>query len=70
MKRLYRSKLDRKLFGVCGGLGNLFSLDPTFFRLAWIVIGISTGVVPALIAYLVAWILIPLETMQEVLKDE
>lgn len=34
-KRLTRSKKDRMLFGVCGGLGEYFGIDPTFIRLAF-----------------------------------
>ncbi len=36
-KRLYRSRYDRKLFGVCGGLGNFFNIDPTLVRVIFIV---------------------------------
>jgi phage shock protein C len=59
MKRLYRSKVDRRLFGVCGGLGEMFNLDPTFFRIAWVMVAFATGFVPAIVAYLVAWVLVP-----------
>jgi phage shock protein C len=61
MKRLYRSKVDRRLFGVCGGLGELFNLDPTFFRIAWVMVAFATGFIPAIIAYIVAWVLVPLK---------
>ena len=36
-KKLYRSKTDRRIAGVCGGLGNYFDIDPTIIRLAWVV---------------------------------
>jgi phage shock protein C len=60
MKRLYRSKNDRMLGGVCAGLGEHFDIDPTVIRLVWAVItvlSIGTGV----LVYIIAWILIPEE---------
>ena len=33
MKRLYRSETDRKIMGVCGGLGEYFDVDPVIFRI-------------------------------------
>jgi phage shock protein C len=60
MKRLYRSKNDRMLGGVCAGLGEHLDIDPTVIRLVWAVItilSIGTGVV----VYILAWILIPEE---------
>jgi phage shock protein PspC (stress-responsive transcriptional regulator) len=60
MKRLYRSKNERMLGGVCAGLGEHFDIDPTVIRLAWAVItvlSIGTGV----LVYIIAWILIPEE---------
>jgi phage shock protein PspC (stress-responsive transcriptional regulator) len=60
MKRLYRSKNDRMLGGVCAGLGEHLDVDPTVIRLIWAVIAvlsIGTGV----LVYILAWILIPEE---------
>jgi phage shock protein C len=60
VRRLYRSRRERKLFGVCGGLGDYFSLDPTIVRLLFVVAVIgSFGV--AVLAYLVMTILVPEE---------
>lgn len=59
VKRLYLSTTDKKLAGVCGGLGEYFEADPTIIRLATAVIAIITGVIPMLIGYLVAWLIIP-----------
>jgi phage shock protein C len=59
MKRLYRSAADRKIAGVCGGLGEYLDLDPTILRLAWALICIITGIVPLVVVYLLAWILVP-----------
>ncbi len=60
MKRLYRSKNDRMLGGVCAGLGEHLDIDPTVIRLVWAVItviSVGTGV----LVYILAWILIPEE---------
>jgi phage shock protein C len=60
MKRLYRSKKERMLGGICAGLGEHFDIDPTVIRLVWVVItviSIGTGV----LVYILAWILIPEE---------
>jgi phage shock protein C len=60
MKRLYRSKKERILGGVCGGLGEHLDVDPTVVRLVWAVIALlSLGT--GLIIYLIAWIIIPEE---------
>ena len=56
-KKLYRSK-KRIIAGVCGGLGEYLKVDPTIIRLLWIfLILISFGA--GLIAYAIAWIIIP-----------
>lgn len=59
MKKIYRSQQDKKIAGIFGGLGELFSIDPTLLRLAFVFIGLITGVIPAIIAYLVGWMIIP-----------
>lgn len=56
-RRLYRSATDRKLGGVCGGIGEYFEVDPTIIRVVFI-LGLITGI--GVLAYLVAWIVIPL----------
>lgn len=58
MKRLYASK-DRKIAGVCGGIADYFDVDPTLVRLGWIVLTVATGVVPGVIAYVIAAIIMP-----------
>lgn len=59
-KRLYLSK-DKKIAGVCGGIGEYFDLDPSLVRLGWIVMTIMTGVIPGIVAYVVAAMVIPNE---------
>ena len=58
MKRIYRSRQDRMVCGVCGGIAEYFDIDPTLVRLAWVIlscIGAGTGIV----AYIIASIIIP-----------
>lgn len=59
MKRLYRSRRERILCGVCGGIGEYFDLDPTLVRLAWIVLFALAG--SGILAYIIAAIIIPSE---------
>jgi len=59
MKKIYRSQKDKKIAGIFGGLGELFSIDPTLLRLVFVFIGLSTAIFPVVIAYLVGWMIIP-----------
>ncbi len=61
MKRLYRSRTDRKIAGVCGGLAEYMEVDPTIVRLIAILILIFTGFVPMIFIYLIACLVIPLK---------
>ena len=61
-KRLYRSRSDRMVAGVCGGLGQYFDVDPMLFRVAFLVLGFTgTGV----LAYIVLAIIVPERPAQE-----
>ena len=42
-KKLYRSSTDKKIAGVCGGLGEYFNIDPTLVRLGAVVLGLCGG---------------------------
>lgn len=59
IKRLYRSRTDREIAGVCGGLAKYFEVDPVFIRLAWVLI-VLFGVT-GILFYIIAWIIMPLE---------
>ncbi|NLK44050.1 MAG: PspC domain-containing protein [Tissierellia bacterium] len=59
MKRLYLSDTDRKISGVCGGIGEYFEVDSTLIRLAWVFLSIFTAGFPGLIAYIIAAAIIP-----------
>ena len=56
-KKLYRSKRNRLIAGVCGGLGKYFNIDPTIVRLVWLLFIFAGG--SGILAYLIAWIIIP-----------
>ena len=58
-KRLYRSRTDRKLAGVCGGLAVYFGIDPVIPRLTWVVFALAAGM--GVLAYIICWLVIPLE---------
>lgn len=58
MKRLYRSKKDRILGGVCGGLGEYAVIDPTLIRIFLVILIVfSWGMF--LLIYIIAWIIMP-----------
>jgi len=56
-KKLYLSDIDRKIGGVCGGIGEYFSIDPTLIRLIWMILVLFGGT--GIIAYFIAWAIIP-----------
>ena len=59
MKRIYRSRTDKKVAGIFGGIAELYNLDPSLLRLLAVFVGIATGFLPLVITYLVGWIIIP-----------
>ncbi|MDI3543175.1 MAG: hypothetical protein PWP57_779 [Candidatus Atribacteria bacterium] len=67
-KRLYRSRTDKMLGGVCGGIARYFNVDPTLIRLLAVALIIAGGA--AIIAYIIAWIIIPEEPKEKKLEEE
>ena len=59
MKKFYRSRDDNVIAGVCGGVAELFSVDPNLVRLAVVFVALLTHVFPAVITYVAAWIILP-----------
>lgn len=57
-KALRRSRHNRILAGVCGGLGEFFGISATWFRLAML-LALLPGGVPGILIYLILWIVIP-----------
>ena len=57
---LQRSRVDRQIAGVCGGIARYFDIDPVFVRVGWVVFSIVPGaILLGVLAYLVAWLIIP-----------
>jgi len=58
MKKLYRSKKDKIIAGVCGGIGEYFNIDPVLIRILWLFFTFLGGA--GILAYIIAWVVIPL----------
>lgn len=58
MKRLYKSRTNKKICGVCGGIAEYFEIDPTVMRLLWLLF-CTTGF--GVVAYFVAALIMPYE---------
>lgn len=56
-RKLYRSKTDRQIAGVCGGLAEYFNIDPTIVRLLFVLGLILVG--GTFWAYVIMWIVVP-----------
>lgn len=59
MKKLYLTKKNSKILGVCGSIGETYGIDPTIVRLITIFLCLSTGIIPLLLTYFIAWIIMP-----------
>ena len=56
-KRLYRSRNDRTLAGICGGIAEYFGWDPTLVRVAWVLLTLLGG--SGILLYLIMWLVMP-----------
>lgn len=56
-KRIFRSRDNVVLAGICGGLGEYFNIDPTIVRLAWVIFTLLGGA--GIIAYIIALFIVP-----------
>jgi len=56
-RKLYRSKTDRVLAGVCGGLAQYFNLDATLIRVLFVLLAVLGGA--GLVVYVAMWIIVP-----------
>lgn len=59
IKKLYRSNTDKVWAGIIGGLAEYFEIDTTVMRLLFLFLILITGVIPGLIAYLIALLIVP-----------
>jgi phage shock protein PspC (stress-responsive transcriptional regulator) len=51
--------------GICGGMGEVYGIDPTLLRLGLVFVGLATGILPLLVAYILGAIIIPLGPLPE-----
>ena len=68
MTRLYRSEEDRMLGGVCGGIAEIYDLDPSIVRIVTLFVILSSGA--PLILYLAAWLIIPSKSEVETPEED
>ena len=61
MKRLRLSRTDSKIFGVCGGIGETYDIDPTLVRLIVVFLCFATAILPVALTYIAAWVIVPKE---------
>ena len=57
-RRLYRSRAEKMIAGVCGGVAEYFNTDPTVIRLMWVLITLLGGA--GVLVYIILWIVMPL----------
>lgn len=56
-KKLYKSRTDKKIDGVCGGIAEYFDVDSTIIRLAWVIFSLMGG--SGILCYFIAMLIIP-----------
>jgi len=67
-KKLYRSKKNRMIAGVCGGIAEYFDIDPVLVRIIAVLTIFANGI--GIIAYIIAWVIIPQNPEQTSEKKE
>lgn len=60
-KKLYRSKTQKMIAGVCGGLADFMDVDVNIMRLLFVAVFLLTALLPMVIFYIIAWIIVPVE---------
>ena len=58
-RKLYRSRTNRQVAGVCGGLAQYFNIDATLIRVLFVLLAVLGG--SGLVLYLAMWIIVPKE---------
>ncbi len=61
MSLLRRSRSDRMIAGVCGGLAKYFDKDPTLIRVIYVVVSVVSAAFPGLLVYCILWFVVPEE---------
>ena len=72
-KRLYRSRTDRRVAGVCGGIADYLAVDPTLVRIIWAIFAMAGG--PGIVIYIIMAAIIPeepqfVQTSAEKIKND
>ena len=70
IKKLYKSKENKVVSGVIGGIGEYFELDPVILRLVYSVVVLFTGLFPGLVVYIIASLIIPVKNGDQPVKSE
>ena len=60
-KKLYKSRRNVKVDGICAGIGDYLNVDPTLVRIAAFIMILLSNIIPGLLVYLVAALIIPRE---------
>lgn len=60
MKKLYKSRTDRKIAGVCAGIAEYFNIDPTLVRIGWVLLAVMAG--SGILAYIICMCVMPENT--------
>ena len=56
-KKLYRSRTEKMIGGVCGGIAEYFDVDPTIVRVIWVLVCLAIG--SGVLIYIIAYLIIP-----------
>jgi len=59
INRLYRSRENKVLAGVCGGIGEYLDVDPVLIRLLYLMATVFTGLAPGILCYVIAIAVVP-----------
>ncbi len=69
MKHLYRSRTNKVLAGVFGGLGEYWNTDAVALRLLWVLVTVFTGFAPGVIAYVLAIFVVPVKLAENAVSQ-
>jgi phage shock protein C len=61
MQKIYRLEKGKKISGICAGVAEIFNIDVTLVRLAFVFLTALTMIWPGIVTYLVGWYLIPVK---------
>lgn len=67
-KKLYRSRFNKKICGVCGGIAEYFGIDPTVVRVIWVILTFLP-VLPMIINYIILAFVIPENPNDTIVMD-